>query len=232
MFSRGRRTLLSFRLLESLWGGQSLRYILVPAGTGSCFQARSRTTSNCSAPPVPMLHLHSAHSPSPSYLEIRDGRREEPEEKETTPLFSVCPPNLGSVPPALSDPGPSRKGFLKCSALALGPGVLFPVLSPATWDVAITCGYTREHLSEMTCSAQPCLLSCCSPRISPPLPQPPSAPYRFVPTFGLLLFPADQAGHQSAERHQGAQGKPSSHDNAKQWHLHSGGQESCRSSFG
>lgn len=43
--------------------------------------------------------------------------------------------------------------------------------------------------------------------------------------FGLLLFPADQAGHQCAEPHQGTQGKPSGHDDAQQWHFHSGGQK-------
>lgn len=40
-------------------------------------------------------HAASPFSPftqPQSYLEIRDGRREGPEEKETIPLFSVCPP--------------------------------------------------------------------------------------------------------------------------------------------
>lgn len=95
-----------------------------PGTSGNRFLlgAHSRTTRKPRIPPVPMPPLHLAPPYSPrSYLEIRDGRREGPEERETTalsqcthPLWALTLPSQAQVPRArgLSD---DQTGF-QCPA--------------------------------------------------------------------------------------------------------------------
>lgn len=137
-----------------------------------------------------------------SYLEIRDGRREGPVEKETTSLILSILTLVGLWPPALS-PLPLRKVILMPnSGPEIRDGSQWLFLLSGIHDV--THGHTLQvlcHLLEVTCSAQLHLLAApdAYPPTSLPFLQPPSAPTIPGPTFGLLLFPADQAGHQGAK---------------------------------
>ena len=107
--------------------------------------------------------------------------------------------------------------------------------STGPWDVCgLNHGHTQEDLSYHLSETCPAPVTACALTLTPDLISAlpaSSVPPCFGLTFGLL-FPADQAGHQGAEPHQGAQGKPSSHNDAQQWHFHPGGQEPCRWSSG
>ena len=61
MFSRGRRTLLSFRLLESLQGRKRLGWALAPAGTDSCLRPVPKLPES---PGSPRPHAASPFGPS------------------------------------------------------------------------------------------------------------------------------------------------------------------------
>lgn len=113
MFSRGRRTLLTFRLLESLQedkgpDGPWHQWAHIPAWRP--FQSHQKAQDP--ACPHAASPCGPSTQPQESYLEIRDGRREGPEERETTAL-SQCTHPLWALPPALSGPGPSGKGPLR-----------------------------------------------------------------------------------------------------------------------
>lgn len=148
MFSRGRRTLLSFRLLESLRAHKASRRGFLP-----CRWLQNYQKPQLSRRPHAASQVHPFAQPAKHYLEIRDGRREGPEEKETAPLCSVCPPTL-PLPYVLPDPGPSGSGVSQMPSAGSGTRDWDPSTCPATWDACgLTHGCTRRtfcHLSEMT----------------------------------------------------------------------------------
>lgn len=144
--------------------------------------------------PVPM-HLTSAHAPAPgSYLEIRDGRREGPAEKETMPLphvptlFKLCH-LLFQTQNQIRDT--QVTGTLQY--LALGPETRSSVCDLATWGawgltMAMPLKTCSCHLPKAVFSPRSMYCPCCSHAdliSTTPATMPPKS---LVFSFVLFLF--------------------------------------------